>query len=300
MRFQDRVKELSLLDLLQKEEEAARHVLWNVQSRVLCGSRKANDPATSPQELLDRARDNLASCDVVGLSGRMNDTLELLADRVGWSGLGPLLWENVTPNRLKRQDIDPRALAILQEWNALDEQLYRHAEEIFASRHGSRSRAAVADVPSAGSFTFEKPIHGYGWHLREQGKNGWFAWTCGNEESWIDLGFAGQGDHVLQVQVDHVLDRSVVRGLEVRLNGHPLQVRRHDVGDGAILDAAVPAALLAGQARVRVGLRTFGSLRPCDLNPASEDTRSMGVAVSCIRLLPAISAASGGRLRRAG
>ena len=86
---EDRVKEAiltartcSFSEFLRSENPVVKSTLDNVQARLLAGlniSRKLSD-----EELLQRARHNLASYDLVGTTELCDETIALLADAFGW------------------------------------------------------------------------------------------------------------------------------------------------------------------------------------------------------------------------
>jgi hypothetical protein len=79
-----------------------------------------------------------------------------------------------------------------------------------------------------------------------------------------------------------------VAGLRLEVGGRPVAARVPAGGLPAVVEAAVPAAALGGApGPVEVVLRPGRTARPCDLDPASGDRRTLGVAVSRVELLPA-------------
>jgi hypothetical protein len=86
---EDRVKEAiltargqSFSEFLRSENPVVKSTLDNVQARLLAGlniSRKLSD-----EELLERARHNLASYDLVGTTALCDETIAVLADAFGW------------------------------------------------------------------------------------------------------------------------------------------------------------------------------------------------------------------------
>jgi hypothetical protein len=127
-----------------------------------------------------------------------------------------------------------------------------------------------------------------GWHLRETDGRHHFAWTGLGPDAWIDLRPVGPGDHVLRCEVIHMLAPQAVDAVRVRVNGHPVTLDRRHADDAVILEARVPDHILQTRGdRVRVSLQGPELLRPCDLNPASADKRTLGLGVRRISLTPA-------------
>ena len=84
-------------------------------------------------EILDAARHNLAThFKIVGLMERFDETLILMKRHLGWR------WPfyvraNVTQKRPHRRDIAPDTIALIQEANTLDLELYQFASERFVA-----------------------------------------------------------------------------------------------------------------------------------------------------------------------
>lgn len=289
VRFTKRANELSLLEFLQQEPELAHEWLGNVQTRSLLAARP--DQYSANAEMLDKAKQNLESCECVGLTERLGDSLGLLAHQLGWDpDLGSVPHENPTHGRPSVKDIDPPARDILTDWNQLDLELYQFAERLFFRRLQALQWPAGQTgkhLPDCVYFTFDQPIHGQGWYLRERGSHGWFCWMGAEREAWIDLKLEGKGERWLQAGVVHVLRPSVLDSLQIRVNGQPLEVYQRPQGSGYVIEGLVPAAVAeAARDRVRISFRVNETVRPRDLIPESLDERVLGVALGHIRLMP--------------
>jgi polysaccharide pyruvyl transferase WcaK-like protein len=154
----------------------------------------------------------------------------------------------------------------------------------------------LASLPDGHEFTFDRPIPGMGWHLREIDGPCHFAWTGLESDSWIDFRPLGEGDHVLRCEVIHWLAPQSLDGVRVRVNGHLASVHRRHADKAVILEARIANNILQSRSdRVRVSLQVRNLLRPCDLNPASEDKRSLGLGVCRVSLTPAGNSTSATR-----
>lgn len=71
---------------------------------------------------------------VVGLTERFQDSLFLLTYTFGWEPVTDVQNLNVTPNKPKRHEVTPEIRERIAELNALDMELYRHAQQLFATR----------------------------------------------------------------------------------------------------------------------------------------------------------------------
>jgi hypothetical protein len=287
VRFTRRANELSLAEFLDQEPALARAWLGDVQTRCLLS--RPDGGARSESELLAEATANLESCEVVGLTEHLGESLSRLARHMGWEDRTSIPHDNPTRGRPKLDDIPPRARDILAGWNQLDLQLYRAAERLFQSWR-PHPRPEPGPLPACTEFTFDQPIHGGGWYAREKGDRGYFCWT--GPEAWLDLK-PESGDCVLEARVAHVLRPAVLDGVEVRVNGQLVAVSRRQDGRSPVLAAVVPAALVAADPhRVRIAFTLRETVRVRDLVPDSPDPRVLGVAFDRVRLIPANRAAA--------
>lgn len=84
--------------------------------------------------LLDEAKANLAQrMAVVGLTERFDETLLLLRHHFGWRHIY-YARQNVSANRTRRHSLSPDTLALIENANRLDTELYRFADRLFAEQ----------------------------------------------------------------------------------------------------------------------------------------------------------------------
>lgn len=142
-------------------------------------------------------------------------------------------------------------------------------------------------LPPGHDYLFDRPIPGRGWHVRETEGQYHFAWTGLEAEAWIDFRPVAAGDHLLRLEVIHMLTMAAVSELQLLVNGQAMATTHEEVGDTLVVEARVPEAVLQSRTdRVRVALRGSPLLRPCDLNPESTDKRSLGLGMRRIALIP--------------
>lgn len=146
----------------------------------------------------------------------------------------------------------------------------------------------VASLSPGHTFAFDRSIPGKGWHLRETDGSNRFAWTGLEPAAWIDFRPTGPGDHFLRCEVVHMLSQKAVDDVRICVNGAALTVERSHSGDAVVLVARVPERVLRiRNDRVRISLEGSELLRPCDLNSASPDKRTLGLGIRHISLAAA-------------
>jgi hypothetical protein len=294
-----RALDLSLADfLVSHPREAQIHLGW---SQTLMLSRdgvwrgQLLDGADAPsQNDLAAARANLARCEFVGLTERMDESLGLVRDGLGWSAAGPIEKVNWTERRPARDDLDARTRQLLEEVTAPDRELYRFAVELFEQRlrrrpSGSTSRTGrggASSLPESATLTFDQPIPGQGWLGREVSAQRHFCWM--ERDAWVELAVAVRGDMTLRCTALAAVAARQLARVALTVNGVRLATALHSRPGEHVFEAQVPAAVLqqSGGGPVRVGVSVAEPLRPCDELLGTTDHRRLGVAVHRFDLLP--------------
>jgi hypothetical protein len=86
------------------------------------------------EALLARAKQNLAACLLAGLTERFDETVLLLRHLLSWEQPPFYSLKNVAPERLRRDEVPPETLRLIEQRNELDTELYRYATELFDRR----------------------------------------------------------------------------------------------------------------------------------------------------------------------
>jgi hypothetical protein len=288
-RFTDRARRLDMLRFLVEEEALARPWLSNVQTRQLAGSWCAGFADDDPR-LLQAALANLGKCDLAGIVERLDDTLRLLGRMMNWGRIGPLQHLNSTI-RPEAADIDLRCLEILRSWNVLDLHLYEEACRLFDMKLravDNKSVDSAAPDPAwlvdGKEFTPDMPIRGYGWHERECHQGRWLCWNSA-ATAILDVGLSKFRSSRFRCLLSHVISQSALDKLQISLNAVPLTLQKREAEGGILLEGAVPEKALSASPRLaRITFDCPVMQRPCDINPYSTDSRSMGVAVGWLRI----------------
>jgi len=272
-------------DFLRAEPDVARRTMGNIQTEYLAGAAAVSAYAGQPDRLLAVAREHLHACDGILLAERLPETLARINPEWGPRARTSLPADNTTPGRRPMHEHTPEELEALAELTSLDLDLYRYAGQLIAqSGAAGRMKTLSTVLPDAADFTFDQPIHGHGWHVREFRDNAWFCWT--DREAQLTLGLASSGDHELQCEVMYAASAETWADLAVSVDGHPVTLTAKPEAPPGRMTARIPGDLLGrlpGQAVI--GFHLTHTIRPCDSDPNNPDTRRLGIALSRVRLV---------------
>ncbi|MCK1362198.1 phytanoyl-CoA dioxygenase family protein [Bradyrhizobium sp. 199] len=138
----------------------------------------------------------------------------------------------------------------------------------------------LASLPLEHVFEFDRPIPGMGWHLLENDGTTKFAWTGLEPTAWLDFRPAEPGDYVVRWEVVHAISPAAIQEAVLHANSVALETERRQEGSAVVLEARLPARVLRLRSdRLRLHLEGCKPLRPCDVDPASPDKRSLGLGI---------------------
>jgi len=120
------------------------------------------------------------------------------------------------------RDHAPDKLEALAELTALDLDLYRCSEQLIEQREKiARPQKPLSLVlPNAADFSFDQPIHGHGFHIREFRDGDWYCWT--DRDAALTLKSASVVDHVPYCEVKYAASGEAWTDLALSVNGHPV------------------------------------------------------------------------------
>jgi Phytanoyl-CoA dioxygenase (PhyH) len=143
-------------------------------------------------------------------------------------------------------------------------------------------------LPNAADYSMDQAVTGLGWHAPERDGEHWFRWTGPETESWLDLSWKEAGDATVICEVLHSVAPEVTQSLQVRVNDEPVSLSWRASGRLTVVAGRVPESVLQKNSdRVRLSVHVGKTLRLCDLNSASNDTRPLGLAIAGLRLTTA-------------
>ncbi len=199
---------------------------------------------------------------------------------------------NVTQDRLTRDRIPSGTLEVLEELTTLDAELYRAGTQLYERRiadwngmgNPSDPSADFPDAPQVSDLSFAEPLPGAGWWGRERVRDGfWFCWIGDTRSAWVDLAPRLGAERVV-VEIEHAIEQSALDSLTIRVNGDATEHEFHSEGGAVVASVPVSAETIALAPSVRVELEARAVARPCDVDPASSDARSLSIAVRRIAL----------------
>jgi hypothetical protein len=83
---------------------------------------------------LERAKERLASYAFIGLTERFDESLQLLRHTFNWPEAKSHIDQNMTPGRLRREELTSSAQQLLIQTHDLDLELYHFAKRLFEAR----------------------------------------------------------------------------------------------------------------------------------------------------------------------
>jgi hypothetical protein len=134
----------------------------NDQTRLLCGHYQGSIPDRCTDAMLPVAKDNLREhFTVVGLTEEYDRSLMLMKRTLGWS-YPFYVRQNVTPQRLRKDDLSAETLSVIKTYNRLDIELYRDAQAIFEEQLRRQGGSFDRELRA---FKRLNALFGHGHHL---------------------------------------------------------------------------------------------------------------------------------------
>lgn len=298
-----KIKVLSLSEFIRSEPDTALRTFGNSQTDQLT---RDNLFGPSKRRLttsdLELAKKNLILCDCIGLTEDVRKSMDLLCYQLGWPRFEQILRANVTEPS-EGACVDSEAIDMIREMTTLDQELYelgkqlfnyrwkeatdrispRALEEFVADFSASENLVELAKEPL--DFTFDRPLRGFGWHLREHQRGVWCRWTGPGNESWLDLPFKATASAELICSIPAAAGEKVLMSLQLFVNDHAID-RQISQADGGFVMRAVMPEHICEPARLRIGFKVDETLKPCDEYPGNMETRHLGILMGPIVLKP--------------
>lgn len=245
----------------------------------------------SGEERLANAKENLARFAFVGITERMDESMQLLASSFDWCPplQGPVL------NRSDGDSlaVDEKVIGLIRERNRLDIELYSHALERFEGEYramvqGLLDREFEAELEAnpdklgTPPFSMTRAIQGRGWYERESDASG-AVWRVSGplSESTVYLPKQEGRRERLLVTVQCAVTEEVLDSFRFRVNGRILVPELLSVSSQARRYGAILPIEKEQSSRVwRVDFLVDETLRPVDIIEGNPDYRELGIGVS--------------------
>jgi hypothetical protein len=296
---------LQLREFLHHEPLAASRHLGNIQTWLLTTTAlnarfeyREDYNVSVSQSDLSRAKEHLSLCDVVGLTERIRESVDLLSWSWQVRPFGEISTANRSNGRETLNSLDRSTLAALMEFTSCDQELYNFACELFEERHQKmirqrllssanrvRDESANPYISDRTACAFEGPIPGDGWYAPERWGERWFSWTGPTRDSTIELASPPGREFCLTLGVLHAMNAESLISTEVHLNGVALQLQVTPEEGGFILTAGVAGTTVRPRGEMnRIAIRVPGVMRPCEQDSTADDSRLLGIAVYRVEL----------------
>lgn len=243
--------------------------------------------------------DNLA---FFGLSEQFEESLALFAYTFGRRPVRQSPRFNVTENRLTREALPAHVLARIAELNQQDLKLYEYARRRFAERyaqmihtllddHYRRENPAFRQTIAACRITFDQPLpQATGWYEPERDARGQaWRWLGPDPSAVVDLPLEPARELRIQFCVRHTITPEILESLTLAVNDQPIACTQAPAeGEGIICTGVIPATVIDPTDRraARISFHVARTLAPATLDPSSDDTRRLGVALSWVEIAP--------------
>lgn len=273
-------------EVISRAPEVAREYLGNRQARALGTGRTGDERLSTALEGLDR-------CDFVGLTEKLEESVDLLTRRLEWESLRPLPRANVTGQRLRRDQVPPETMEALSRLTEIDREVYRRGVERYerqlaewsASRDPGDPSTDIPDATPAADLRFDQAIPGGGWMNREWSDDGSaFCWMGNTRRAWVEMAAEGR-QRSLIVEIPHAVDDEVLTGLRLSVDGRTVPHALAEADGAVVATAPLPRRRLLRRTRL-VSIEVERSRHPREVNPESTDHRELAISVRRIALQP--------------
>lgn len=316
----DRFLSQALEEFLQDEKSPLFRLLVEHQARMVAGEvadfqgpvldgAKYGHIARLSTPTQARLMDVLDRVDFIGCVESMEESILLIADRMGWPApeVAPRL--NVTREKGGSDDLSPEIRERIESLTRLDGHLYAAAVRRFQTdrtnrlvHHGINSkdegwmnqwrqaineqyfRRLVEKGPVGPQvLSMDGPLQGVGFGPREEGEHGSFRWLDAASSAWIAVALKANRSYFIDIHVPHHMGYELVNSLSLSIGGRSVDFRinRTRSGEGVVLRILFRALGEVDHA-VRLRLTSDRFVRPCSVGGDPDDGRLLSSAVSRI------------------
>lgn len=225
--------------LLSSEPELMRR-RWNLMAaHLLLGDEELCERASAleflsnpdfPGLVRQRALDNLARIDLIGLTERFDESLLLLCLAMEWPDPRPLQKHNVRDTARLRQEIDGPTLELAEACTAIDREIHAEACRRFEARLASLGHPTQAELEGLVDraarerggrqsrwrlHAMDEPFAGTGWQGREINGTKFSSWMGPAPRATLDLAIDKSADLLLRLRCTNWMRLELLQNLAV-------------------------------------------------------------------------------------
>ena len=255
---------------------------------------------------LNLAKERLEQIAFLGLQDRFHESLEVFSYQFGTAQISSYPELNKTDNSLRKEGL-PEAIADqLAQMNRMDIELCEYGKKIFNQRLEEINSEFLKIRPVDNNYTirdwirtenwpekaktrnlffkFETLISMSGWHNTDfsSDKISW-TWSGPGVESVIDFPLDRSGDLQMNILIHDAMTSDILDNLKIEIDDHPLLFSRSIKNKAHLLRAIVNAdPLKPSYTYTSIKFTINRTIRPSEVNQASNDNRLLGFALQSI------------------
>lgn len=248
-------------------------------------------------DILQLATQRLNKCAFVGITERLDESLERLCDQYSWLLPRNIPKENASSSRIQHQDLSAKTRDRIMELNQLDTKLYQEALKIYEDRFRLRvsfdrepfKQTIYESLPVKNEihFTFEDRIIGDGWGAREYISTQFHCWSTALTSTLI-FSIHPEDNLSVNFHVLHSLVSSFEQKLVLLANDYQISISYTEHAEGGFLfTGLIPVKVFQPESTLLKLTFSLPSLIcPKDVNSESDDTRQLGFICKSIEIKP--------------
>ena len=290
--------------ILMTDDPRILEGISNYQTRVLLGGQM--EPTYQLNEVhLRAAKANLLRYKLVGLTERMQESLDMLSFIFGWQPIQDVAI-NQTPKVLERENVAPWVLERIRELNSLDMQLYDCASELFESQkmlmpkfvnrlellngnylHRYKNVGIEPQERFSHKLSFG-PVGSSWWEWEEHPNGGGCRWTGPGVDSFFDVPVIKSRDLLISFCLVSYASEVILSTAIISADGKRLETRLVVGSSGERFIQAVAGVAVLDQTLpyLRVGIHLSATIAANKNKPAAANNRRLGVAIHSVEIVP--------------
>jgi hypothetical protein len=252
---------------------------------------------------VDLAKANLETLDFVGITEMFDRSLELLVYTFDFAPIAEYASRNISPRRASRRDsLSQEELAMLTEYNQLDNEVYAFGIALFEARYakmqaeiaaGYVPRVAEAERVTQIDYDFSQVDIGSNWYPAESSpQGGYMRWSGPGTSSSVSLPpLKLNQDYELSFRINKAVSERVLASLRVLVNNQPVSLSYTQQGPSPmrrLYTAQVSRQMLAQHLPhlTRVSFEVDETLDSSMINSAAKNVRPIGVQLHWLKFTP--------------